>query len=140
MGMNDRAADKKADKTAARKSSKAKFEAWRGFVDVEMTAEDKVACKAATVDFDQVWADLEELVEEGYKMTLSYDEAHTTWNVSLTCRAEKHVNEGYTMSARGGSFAAAARAFWFKHFSMLNEDWSAQAKKGSSQLAADDFG
>lgn len=139
MGMNDRATDAKAERKASQRATKKGFADWAGFVDVEMTIADKAACRAETVDFDQIWHDVEDLVEEGYKLSVTFDDEHTTWNVSLTCRALKHTNSGYTMSARGGTFAAAVRAFWYKHFRMLEGNWANGSAKHSAQMALDDF-
>lgn len=140
VGQLEKAAADKKSVAAAKRQPRVEDNKWVGFVDVELTPADKALCAQLSSDWDAVWADIEGLVEEGYKLSLSYDDAHTTWNASVTCRQVGSANKGYTLSGRGGTLARAVSAVWFKHFHVLEGDWSNRSVSGSGQMALDGFG
>lgn len=140
MGANDRELDKKREAAAKRKAKTAEKASWVGFADVELTQVDKAALKAMGDMDGEAWETVLELVETGYKMSLSYDELHTTYNLSLTCNDSQNQNAGLTLTGRGGSLRAATLSLWYKHTQMLKGDWTSARSMQKGKMNADDMG
>ena len=113
---------------------------WKGFVNVELSDKDKQAVKKLFEKYADAWGHILGRVAEGYKLTVSYDDPHTTWNVSLTCRALADNNLGLTLTGRGGSMQAACISLWYKDQYMLKGIWDMVALAKSTQLDVDDVG
>lgn len=96
---------------------------WKGFVNVELSDKEKLEVKKLFDKYGDAWTHLLGRVSEGYKLTVSYDDQHTTWNVSLTCRALADSNLGLTLTGRGGSCQAACISLWYKDEKMLKGIW-----------------
>lgn len=139
MGVNDRVQDRKSDAKAAAKAKANEKAVWIGFADVELTAVDKAALKAMGDMDGEAWDTVLELVETGYKMTLSFDDPHTTWNLSLTCQDSRNRNAGLSLTGRGGSLRAATLSFWYKHSQILKGDWTTARAMQKGKLQADDM-
>lgn len=139
MGVQGDSKVNKRAETRAKQQEDKKADGWIGFVNCELTEEQKADCKRHIGAFDQAWKDLHDLIAVGYKMTVSYDEIHTTWNVSLTGRKDTGKNQGLTLTGRGGSEAAAYVSLWYKHEIVLKRDWSSQAQPDRFRLRPDDI-
>lgn len=140
MGQMERQAE---NKKAPRKGKFTTPDApaqWSGFVDVEMDASDKANFLSVVPPYEDVWEEVEVSVQEAYKFSLSYSEKYTTWNASLTCTLNGHVNAGLTLSGRGGTPHRAMSALWYKHVIMLERDWSKRPANNGRQMGLDGFG
>jgi len=139
MGMQgDSKVNKRSDARATPTKPQGE-DGWIGFVNCELTDAQKAECKKLIGTFDQAWRALHDLIAEGYKMTVSYDDGHTTWNVSLTGRKGAGKNQGLTLTGRGGSEAAAYVSLWFKHETVLKGDWTSQTQPDRFRLRPDDI-
>ena len=98
-------------------------DSWKGFVNVELSDKDKDAVRKLFDKYGEAWTHILGKVAEGYKLTISYDDPHTTFNVSLTCRALADSNLGLTLTGRGGSVQAACISLWYKDTRMLKGIW-----------------
>lgn len=96
---------------------------WRGFKDFRLTADQLEAFAVFEVHDDDLMDLIQTVLTEGYKLTLTYSSQSDTYNCSMTCNAEKHPNQGYTMSAFAPSMYAAMRLLMFKHFVLLDTNW-----------------
>lgn len=130
--------EKKAKKSdAARQAAQA--DGWRGFVNVELTTEQKLEAKKLLNDAPRVWDNIFSLISEGYKMTLSYDDARSAYNLSMTCRAERDPNKGLTLSGRGGTEHSAAASFWYKHRVIFLGKWGEGSPGKTQQFEPDEL-
>ncbi len=100
---------------------------WKGFVRCEFT--DKLR---ATFD---IWAEensvdgcierLLALVDEGFKLSFSADENNATYISSLTgTQNAETACAGWSLTARGRDIGRSIQALAFKHFEVLQADWS----------------
>jgi len=96
---------------------------WKGFKDFKLTAEQLEAFASFDVDDDDLMDLVQTVLAEGYKLTLTYNGQSDTYNCAITCNAEKHANEGYTMSAFAHSAYIAMKLLMFKHAVLLEGDW-----------------
>lgn len=126
-------------KTAA--ASKAAADGWKGFVQMELNEQQKLAVKVLRdKGMEQVWTGVFALVDELYKLSLSYDTYNDAYICSATCKDPKDKNMGLTLTARGGSLQGAVASFWYKHTTVLEGDWTAAAVKGVRKVDEDDVG
>lgn len=96
-------------------SDKAKFAEWQG--------------KQGSKVYDQ----LDGLIQSGYKLSSSYDEANKCNIVSLTCREIGDVNYGYVLSSRAGNIWDALALTLYKHYEMCDDgDWAVDQRKTSN--------
>lgn len=129
---------KQKAKDAARE--KASADGWKGFVNYELTDDQKPEVKALALQWETVWDELLDLVLQDYKLTVSYDGSRSVWNASVTCRNPKDRNGGLTLTGRGGNFAAAAASVVYKHIYGLNRDWSKALTQTGMSFDPDDVG
>lgn len=97
---------------------------WKGFKDFRLTAEQLEAFAIDGVHDDDLMDLVQSSLAEGYKLTFTYNGQADTYNAAMTCNAEKHPNQGYTMSAYGPTFYVALGLLMFKHHVLLQGDWN----------------
>lgn len=139
MSQLEAAKDEKKAKARAATKAKALEDGWRGFANVELTVGQKLQAKTYMQDVARVWDNLFALIEENYKLTISYDEQRSAYNLSLTCKGKGNINQGLTLTGRGGSVEAAAVSLWFKHEIILEGDWNRAAQATGGGYGADEF-
>lgn len=140
MGMNDRTDKRNAPKTPKNTPKGGGKAEWIGFVNLELTPEQKAQCKSLLSDVDSAYADVFGRIPLGYKLSVMYDDAHTTWNVSLTCTDASEENAGLCLTGRGGSFNSALVALWYRDVYLLKGKWTAAEKIGLGRMGEDDVG
>jgi hypothetical protein len=124
MGANgDRAVNKRAD-AKANKAATRQDDGWQGYVNVELSTGDKEGVSELASMMDDVWATIWDLVDAGYKLSVSCDATHNTYNASLTCKNPVDKNRGLTLSGRGGMIVLALASLVYKHRVLLNRDWT----------------
>lgn len=111
---------------------------WKGFVNIELSDKEKSEVKKLFERYGDAWSHILGRVAEGYKLTVSYDDQHTTWNVSLTCRALEDRNLGLTLTGRGGSCQAACISLWYKDERMLKGVWELSRVGGRREMSETD--
>lgn len=100
---------------------------WVGFVNCELTAEDKATFKVWDVELDDAWDLLTQRVLEGYRLSFSHNPKNENFVVSLTGGDECGANAGYTLSGFGRDIGTALRVLCFKDTFILEGNWE-QAK------------
>lgn len=140
MGINDRELDRKQDAKAARRDKQAADDGWRGFVNVELSDSQKKAVKATLNKGAEQWARVIDLVMDGYKLTVSFDDRNTSFVFAMTCRDPNDDNRGLTLTARGGSLASAVAAWVYKHDEILKGRWDKAAEITRGRMTEDDVG
>jgi len=121
-----------------RKNGLQKFSGtWEGFVDIPLSPDDKerLAALSAT-DYPDIWEFFESVLSQGYKFSITRDEAHNCDIATLTGKGEGCINKGYSLSARGPGLESAILALWYKHVTLCEEQrWEGHANANSSQLS-----
>ena len=96
---------------------------WKGYLNVNLSAED-----AATFDGWEVkrvfgLSDISVLVDNGYKFSLNWDTHHEGFTASLYSGSNKLAWTGWTLTAWAGDAETAVRLLFYKHYMMCEEDW-----------------
>lgn len=138
MAQVERTSEDSRDARRSNAGGSKKSDGWKGFVNVELSDKQKTEVKKLMGNYADAWVSVMGRVAEGYKLTVSYDDPHSTWNVSLTCRALADSNLGLTLTGRGGSFMAATVSLWYKDEKMLKGVWELSAVAGRREMAEDD--
>jgi len=96
-----------------------------GFVNHEMTRDEKNQYEqwSMAVDDASLLDYLQELVDNGYKISLKYDGRNKTYQCSLTCSNPNHDDFGLVLTARAPDMFNLLRVAVFKHFVLLRGDW-----------------
>jgi len=88
--------------------------AWRGFIDLPLSAEDKGRLRGAELPPDDLLGVIDVLVQQGYKLSVTYDSAHGAVVASVTGVGGVCPNKGYTLSARSSAIPMALTVLWYK--------------------------
>lgn len=105
------------------------------FVDVKLSAEDRAAfLKFITEDHDIVGM-LQDLVDDGYRVGVSWSGEHQSYTVSLTGRGEGCPNQGLCMTSFAGELGKAIQLALYKHTAITGGRWLTSAESGM-----EDFG
>jgi len=134
----ERGQEERRGKVSREKSNGGTQDGWKGFVNLELSDKEKQAVKRLFEKYGDAWGSILERVGLGYKLTVSYDDPHTTFNVSLTCRAVGDKNVGLTLTGRGGSMQAACVSLWYKDQHVLKGDWSGVGVGRAGRMEVDD--
>lgn len=140
MAQVERQTENKRAATKDRKKSAFQADGWRGFANVELTDVQKKAVKALLPRGEELWQWLMDVIQDGYRCSISYDGAHTSYVVSLTCREATDKNNGLTLTARGGHVTGAICALFYKHTVVLKEDWNAAVEVPDRAMGEEDVG
>lgn len=128
---------------AAEKKKKRQSEAdntWKGFVQLELNEYDKTQAKLLRDDGERLADNVFGLVDDLYKVSLSYDTYNDMYVCSATGKDPKSPNNGLTLTGRGGSLLGAMAAFWYKHDVLLDHDWTTAEARGRKSGGEDDIG
>jgi len=85
--------------------------------------------KKEKVNEPAVFKSLDNLVESGYKFSLSRDERADCVGCYLTAPRNDGSTSVRCLSARAPTVAAAIMVLLYKHYEMLQEDWSGSLKE-----------
>lgn len=110
---------------------------WEGFIDLELSAEQKL--KLASLEGDDLpdlAGFLSMVLDDGYKFSAVVDQKHHCTIATLTGKGEGCVNLGYSLSARGPDLQGALLVLHFKHVVMCEEQrWSGHESAASNQMS-----
>jgi hypothetical protein len=107
-----------------------------GFVDIELSAKDREDLEALVFpgQVDLV-AFLVQVIEDGYKFSLSGDVEHSSSIATLTGKAAACENKGYALSGRGPDPHGAMVVLWYKHTVLANwGKWTEEGTVADNQL------
>jgi hypothetical protein len=108
---SERYAGKGSRRAAASKNG------WRGFVDISVGKDGKTYVQESMfVEAADVVGELEAIIEDGYKLSVTEDTANGCVIVSATGRTCLDANRGLTLSARGPDFAAGLHMLAYKMY------------------------
>jgi len=95
--------------------------AWMGFVDINLTDDDKASLAQQQFEAGDAFSFMEDLVEDGYKVSLSADSAHACYIAAATGSTDNNPNRGYTLSGRGPSPVGAVASLAYKHCTLCQQ-------------------
>lgn len=102
--------------------------AWQGFVDVPLTDEDKASLAEGHFEAADAFSFLEEMVEDGYKVSVSQDAKNSCYVASATGRRPDDPNNGYTLTGRGPDVVGSLASLAYKHITLCERGaWSNRA-------------
>ncbi len=116
--------DVRHDKQVDAAKARAVTDGWKGFVNLELNEQQKLGVKALRERSAEVWMVIEDLVDGQYKASMSYDPNNDTYNFSMTCKKKGDINEGMTLTGRGGTLIGSMASFVYKHRDVLEGDWT----------------
>lgn len=107
------------------------------FINWELTKEEKLAAKSYEVPVDHLLVLVEELVDDGYRVSFKRDDYNKCFNCSLTEPARIDGSSSRCIVSRGPTVGDAVRVAMFKHHVLLEGDWG---KISPATIARDDWG
>lgn len=107
--------------TTTKAGSKAQ---WTTFVEIPLGASSWEDIHKAFGDADSSFNAVQELLESGYRLSLSHNDQSDAVICSVTCKDEGSVNAGKTFSAFAGSWTDALITALYKHFVIAEGVWS----------------
>lgn len=86
------------------------------FINQDLTAEQQREVKAQNWGFDEVESLLVKLLEQEYKVSVSFDNYNHCFAAWLLPQGTAHVNYGLILTGRGSTPLKAVRQALYKHF------------------------
>ena len=106
------------------------------FVNYDLTRSDKDALKKASPSSDELWLQVTQLVQQGYKVTFGWDnyaECFACWLIGVSPESK---NEGLILPSRASSAVKAFAACLYKHVTVFEGVWRDRVLSGKPD---DDF-
>lgn len=103
------------------------------FIQCELDKAQKDLLKAREVDVDALWGALEDLIDDGYKFSISRDDRNDCTAAFLSSPAGDDGKRKYTLSARGPGAVNALQALCYKHFEVLAGEWGTPGRDRSEK-------
>lgn len=128
MRMLNRGLDVMASKGQSSKSVQ-QNSAFTTFVNVNIPAHMKEQVRTYLTDGGAWVAAVSDLLENGYRLGVSYDEKRDALIASLTCRKSGDANEGKTLTAFAGTWPEAITVVLFKHWVVCEGKWTEPAER-----------
>lgn len=98
---------------------------WRGFKDVRLTDAQRDAYENWDCHDADVYQLAAEAVSSGYKFTCSYNGSNDTYTATITGQSGVGVQAaGFSLSAFAPDWYNAVRTLMYKHWVVLDGDWS----------------
>jgi hypothetical protein len=108
---------------------------WGGFCNVRIDEDQKAAFEewlaSSGVDW---WSELVDLVGQGMKFSLTYDEPNQAYVATLTGRGWRAGNLRQSMSARAGDERTCMALLMYKHLVLASGDWGSYQPSGQTFL------
>ena len=105
------------------------------FVQRELTADEKKACKQFVPTQEEMEAALDHLCEAGYRISLKWDDYSSSQAAYIQHPDLKHENAGLVLSGRGSTPLRALRQAMYKHFVLFDGVWP----RGTGAKSSEEF-
>jgi len=115
-----------ASKTSSKAASNYPQTQW---VACDLPKEVKERLKKEKVNEPAIFKSLDNLVEQGYKFSLSRDRRADCIGCYITAPRESDDEPVRCLSARAPTVAASIMVLLYKHYEMLQEDWTGAVGK-----------
>lgn len=96
---------------------------WKGFVNVNLSPEQKESYAAWDIQDSDVWDGLASYGEKGYKFTLTHNKQNDNWVATYVGTADAGKNAGWAVTGFAKDPYNAARVLLFKVSSVLPDVW-----------------
>jgi len=96
---------------------------WKGYHKVNLTKEDAAQYEVWKQNQKLLFSDIDVLANDGYKLSVAWDDYHQGVSAALYCTQSKMEWAGYSLSAWSGDVESAILLLFFKHFVMCEERW-----------------
>jgi hypothetical protein len=106
-----------------KKEAKTNGAAFR-FINHSLSAKDIEQLNSLDLGLEFPYGLLDELVMEGYKFSLSYDDKNATCVASITDRQQASAFYNCCLTGRGSTPAHAFAALLYRHLVLAETDWS----------------
>lgn len=107
------------------------------FIRLELTDAQKTEARQWVSGHSELLTLADEVIENGYKFTVKYDDYNNCVAVFLQPADGEHENAGYILTGRGSTVASSLREVLYKHFVALSGDWSTSSD-GPGRYETDD--
>lgn len=97
---------------------------WKGFLERNLTDGELEAADAWQPKPIQIFELVHALLEDGYDLSLSYNHNFKAATATIKDVRESRATGGYALSAKDDNGAAALKLVLYKHFTVLDRDWS----------------
>jgi hypothetical protein len=96
---------------------------WKGYHKINLTKEQNELFTGNYATNLIAPSDIDILVNNGYKLSISWDSYNSGISASLYCQDKKMEWSGYTLSAWAGDTQTALNLLFFKHYVVAQEQW-----------------
>lgn len=93
------------------------------FVRGELSQEEKDHCKRQDWQPSEVLEQIDQLLPEGYKFTVSWDKGNDCYGAWLVAPREGHRHSGFILSGRGPTVLASLAVLLYKHYTKFDGQW-----------------
>jgi len=97
-----------------------RFDDFRGFIDIPLSEDDKASLAAANFEESDAFSFIEEMLEDGYKISISADPAHSSVIATAIGRGADNQNDGYALSGRGPDVLGGLASLAYKHITLCD--------------------
>lgn len=94
------------------------------FINCQMASTERPKVTKFGENADKIWGLVEQLLNDGYKLSWSFDRSRGAYVASLTCKAVDDDNFNQTLSAWSSGWYDALVAVLYKHFVYLSAVWA----------------
>lgn len=103
---------------------------WKGFLEYQMSDAELEAGTAWELGDADLLEGIVSLTGRGYKLTASYNAKSGAATATLMAGQEQGRLSGYALSAKGTDARDAMKLLFYKHWHILDEDWSGLLEVG----------
>lgn len=107
-------------KTSKKQVKKAE---WKGYHKINLTKEQDELFTSQYANRAIPFTDFDILVNNGYKLAISFDTYNVGVSASLYAQDQKMEWAGYTLTAWAGDAETALKLLLFKHYVVAREQW-----------------
>lgn len=115
--------------------SKAKKIKWKGFANIDIPDSQRERARTYIFEGDAVETDLQTMIADNYKITMSQNEVSGSVTCTATCNNEQSMNAGYSLSGYGKDWLCACGSLLFKHFKIADCDWEGFTRGEDSEFS-----
>jgi hypothetical protein len=96
---------------------------WKGYIKVSLTKEQDAEFDVWKETVTDVFAWMDTLVGDGYKLSFSFDDYHSGVSAALYASGAKMETAGYSLTSWGENVEEAYLMLCYKHFVICNQFW-----------------
>lgn len=104
------------------------------FINIALTKEQSAFLKAKQFTSDDAFAHLERLLDDGYKLSVSYDDYHNCFSASLVPIGVDHMHAGFILAGKGSSALKAVKQLMYIHYELLDGIWPTDTVRPKLEL------